>query len=106
MGASDMSISDTGRVLLYIFVTAAIAACGGGGSGGPPPAPPSISDLALSQTSVAQGSGTASIHGTLQFTDPGGNLASFTVTVLDTGGHQVSTSTTQLQGTSGKTSGT
>jgi len=101
-----MGTSNTGRVLLPILVAAAMAACGGGGSGGPPPPPPSISDLALNQTSVAQGSGTVSIPASLQFTDPGGNLASFTVSVLDAGGKQVSTSTTQLQGTSGKTSGT
>jgi hypothetical protein len=55
---------------------------------------------------VAQGSGTISIPGSLQFTDAAGNLASFTVIVLDASGHQMSSTTTQLQGTSGKTSGT
>jgi hypothetical protein len=103
-----MSIANASRLFLPILVAAATAACGGGGAGvppPPPPAPPSIANLALNQTSVAQGSGTISIPGSLQFTDPGGNLASFAVTVLDAGGHQVSASTTQLQGTSGKTSG-
>jgi hypothetical protein len=55
---------------------------------------------------VTQGSGTVSIPGSLQFTDPAGDLASFTVSVLDAGGHQVATSTTPVQGTSGMTSGT
>jgi hypothetical protein len=105
MRAVDMIISTTSRVLLPMLVAAAMAACGGG-SGGPPPPPPMISNLALNQTSVAQGSGTVSIPGSLQFTDPAGNLSTFTVTVLDASGNQVSTSTTQLQGTGGKTSGT
>ena len=83
----------------------ALTACGGGG-GGPPPAPPTISNLALNQTSVSQSSGTTSVPGSFQFTDPAGNLASFTVTVLDSSGKQVSTAITQLQGASGKTSGT
>lgn len=101
-----MSISKTGRGLLPVLVAAAMTACGGGGSGGPPPTPPSISNLALSQTSAAEGSGTVLIFGNLQFSDPGGNLATFTVSVLDAGGNQVSTSTTPVQGTSGETSGT
>src|SRR5215472_8558294 len=101
VGAADMSISNASRVFVPILVAAAMAACGGGGSGGPPPPPPpppSISNLALNQTSVAQGSGTVSVPGSLQFTDAAGNLASFTVIVLDASGHQMTSTTTQLQG--------
>ncbi|MBV8402851.1 MAG: hypothetical protein JO203_01540 [Gammaproteobacteria bacterium] len=65
-----------------------------------------ISNLSFTPTSAAEGSGTVTVNGTLSFTDSGGDLASFQITVLDSTGKQVSSSSAPIQGQSGKTSGT
>jgi hypothetical protein len=57
-------------------------------------------------TSTPQSTTAASVTATLLFTDPGANLASLTVTVLDGGGQQLSQLTAQVQGASGQKSGT
>jgi hypothetical protein len=62
--------------------------------------------LVLNQTSATQASGTISVPGTLQFTDPAGTVASLTITALDSSGATVSTSTAPIPSTGGKTSGT
>jgi hypothetical protein len=79
--------------------------CAGGSSGKPLAGPPTISSLALDVTSAPQAVGTTPVQVSLQFADPGAELTSVTVTVLDASGNQVSVITSQLSGKGGQTSG-
>jgi len=65
-----------------------LAACGGGG-GTPADSPPAISNLRISPTSALQVSGgTATVKGTIDFTDAGGNVS--TLHLLTSAGDSLS----------------
>jgi hypothetical protein len=93
----------------FALLAAALAACGGGGGGGssPPPAgtAPAISSLQYTPQAAYVSSAPLSFVGQLSFTDPDGDLASATLTVRNSGGTAISTTTTPIQGASGVTSG-
>jgi hypothetical protein len=94
--------------VLSLVLAVSVASCGGGGGGGGPSStPPSISDLSFAPTSVPQSDGgTATVDGSVQFTDSGGDLATFNMTVTDSSGHQVASISDPLKGAAGGTSGT
>jgi hypothetical protein len=96
------------RWQLLAVAMACLTACGGGGGGGANPStPPVLSNLKYSPSDTAQtAGGTFSVQGTLDFSDAGGDLANLTVVVLDASGKQLSSTSTEVQGVSGKTSGT
>ena len=107
MGAIDMSVSNMTRVLLPILVVAAMAACGGGSSSPDPGTPPVLSNLNYSPHSVAQSpGGTASVGGTFDFADAGGDLSTATFVVYDSKGTELASATATIQDASGRTSGT
>lgn len=98
-------------VLLGVLLILSISLLGCGGGGGastPAQVTPSISSLQYSPTAayVNSGGGTATVSGTFDFADPNGNLATLTVTVFDSKGQQVLTSTNHVTGASGVTAGT
>lgn len=93
------------RRFLQLVMAVALAACGGGdGGGGEVPAahPPSISDLAYTPSTAMQvPSGTATITGTVTFSDAGGDVAAFRMT--SSAGADLTVATPQLNGiTSGR----
>ena len=96
-----------GLSVLAILLTTAITGCSssGGGSSG---VAPTISGLSFSPSAVYvnEGGGQADISGTFDFTDPDGNLSTFTVIVHDPGGRVVQSETSGITGVSGLTSGT
>jgi len=76
-----------------------LAACGGGGGGGGevPAHPPSISNLTYAPATALQApNGTATISGTVDFTDAGGDVASLRMT--SSGGADLTVPTPQLGG--------
>ncbi len=98
---------------LAIFLGLAFTgfSCGGGGGGGSssstPSDPPTISNL-RSATSVGLNSGTSGVvplAGSVDFTDAGGNLSTYTVTVFTAAGSQVSTVTNSASSVGTATSG-
>ena len=92
--------------LLLTLVVAALAACGGGG-GGSKNSAPVISNLQISPTSALQydGNGTVSITTSLDFADPGKDLATFYINSSD--GDSISGDITGVAGTaSGSIEGT
>jgi len=80
----------------------------GGGTSTPTQVTPSIAGLQYSPSAayVNSGGGTTTVSGTINFADPNGNLATLTVTVFDSTGKQVSSSTNPISGVSGVTAGT
>jgi N-acetylneuraminic acid mutarotase len=85
-----------------------LVACGGGGGGSsstPTGAAPTISNLQYSPQSAYASTTPTIFTGQLNFTDPDGDLASATLTVLGSGGAVVSMVTTPIQGAAGVTSG-
>ena len=93
------------RAAICIGLLAA-SGCGGGGSGSRPSSPPAITHLTYSPTNAAQSSSPASVTGSLDFTDAGGDVTKLNLTVLDAAGTQVSSASAPIQGVSGQTSGT
>jgi hypothetical protein len=105
------------RRLLEIFLLSLVFACfacggggggdggggGGGGSSTPPPDNPKISNLTYSPASANwnSGGGWVTVNGFVDFTDEGGNLSAFTLTVFDSVGNQTSTNTIPIKGLSG-----
>lgn len=84
--------------------------CHGGGSsggGGPVSHAPVLSNLAILPSAVYQGeaSGTATVTGTLNFTDAGGDLDSMTLLVKDGTGTTIQSLTNPIMGAAGLTSG-
>ncbi len=108
-GRSRFAVWTAGwRRLTLLSVGALLLACGGGGGGGGGGGTaPTISDLIYSPlgTYLGSGSGTATVSGNMLFTDPDGDLASWTLTLLDASGMQLQSTTTPIQGASGLTSG-
>lgn len=96
-----------GLAVLAILLTIGTTGCGssGGGSSG---VAPTISGLSFSPSTVYvnEGGGQTDILGTFDFTDPDGNLSTFTIIVHDPGGQVVQSETTAITGVSGLTSGT
>lgn len=95
------------KYTLFLLSFAFVAGCGGNGGGSVGTAP-SISNLLFSPSAVYvnEGGGQTDIVGTFDFTDPDGNLSSFTIIVQDSNGHTVQSETTAIAGVSGLTSGT
>ena len=76
---------------------AVVAACGGGGGADEPPHPPAISNLNYSPATALQApGGTATISGTFDFTDAGGDIAS--LRLVGSGGVDLSVATPALGG--------
>jgi hypothetical protein len=90
------------------LLAAALAACGGGdgGGGSAPATAPTISNLQYSPQAVYVSTTPAIFTGSISFSDPEGDLASATITIVDSGGGTVSTALTPVQGATGVTSGT
>ncbi len=90
---------------LYVLLAVSVASCGnGGGSAGS--GTPSISGLSFSPTSVPKSAGgSATVTGSIQFTDSGGDIASLNLTVLDSSGRQIAATSNPIQGAAGGTSG-
>ncbi len=96
-------------VMLFLPLTIILTCCGGGGGGGAPAQNvPSIANLQYSPTAAYanSGSGEATVTGSIDFSDPNGNLAALTVTIFNSNGQQVSTITQPITGASGITNGT
>jgi N-acetylneuraminic acid mutarotase len=98
------------KILLQFLFTAAMLAlsgCGGGG-GGDNGVAPTISALSFSPTTayVNDGGGQIDVIGTLDFTDPNGDLSSVTITVLDSIGQTVVSQEVPVSGATGITAGT
>jgi len=86
------------KPLLASFMSiVALAACGGGGGGEPPLHPPSISSLKYSPPTALQAPmGTATISGTFDFADAGGDISSLRIT--SSGGVDLTVATPTLGG--------
>lgn len=95
------------RIGLFLLAVVAASCGGGGGGGGAPPATaPTVSNLQFSPQAVYVSATPATFSGSISFSDPDGDLASLTLTVLDAGGGTLSSMTAPVQGASGATSGT
>jgi hypothetical protein len=110
-GKEEDMIASTTRWLRLIGISlfaAALAACGGGdgGGGSAPTSAPTITNLQYSPQAVYVSSTPAFFSGSLSFSDPDGDLASATITIVDSSGATVSTASTPVQGAAGVTSGT
>jgi len=100
--------------VIAVCISFAAIGCGGGNSGGgttnsgnSTTTPPAISNFSFSPNSVTQSAGgMANVSGTVSFTDASGTLATFTVTIFDAGGQQLSAVTSPVQGVAGLKSGT
>jgi hypothetical protein len=95
----------TWRRLALAAVGALMLACGGGGGGGG--TAPTISNLSYAPHGAYLGApaSTATVSGTLQFTDPDGDVASWTFTVRDAGGHELQSTNQPISGVAGQTTG-
>ena len=94
---------------MYALGMSGIFASGGGSSGGDSDGTaPTISNLTFSPDSVYQneGGGQVNITGTVDFTDPDGDLISATVTIFDSIGQEVSSESITIANVEGLTSGT
>ena len=88
-----------GRVVLQLILAAAIVACGSDNGGGEAPAahPPSIANLAYAPATAMQvANGSATITGTVTFSDAGGDIAAFRMT--SSAGADLTVATPQLNG--------
>lgn len=92
------------RLSLQCLVFAAIASCGGGG-GGDSSHPPSLSNLRYSPSTALQvPNGTATISGTVDFADAGGDIVA--LRLLSSGGADLTVPMPSLGGaTSGSATG-
>lgn len=94
------------RIGLQCFLAAALVACGGGGGDSAPAATaPTISNLQYSPQAAYASASSAMFTGQLAFSDPDGDLASATLTIVNSGGATVSTTAIPIQGVAGVTSG-
>ena len=93
------------RVGLQCFLAAALVACGGGGDSGPSGTAPTISNLQYSPQAAYASASSATFTGQLAFSDPDGDLASATLTIVSSGGATVSTTAIPVEGAAGATSG-
>lgn len=96
------------RALTVLALTGLLSACGGGGGGGSPGTAPTASNLSYSPHGGYLGAsgGTATINGRIDFSDPDGDLASWSLTVLDSGGNVLQSAEQPITGAGGSTSGT
>lgn len=94
--------------LLLISLISLLSSCGGGGGGGDGSGgtAPMISDLQYSPQEEYTSTTTTMFDGQISFSDPDGDLSSATLTIKDSSGATVSTTTTPIQGAAGLTSGT
>ncbi len=95
------------KKLALALVAVLCAGCGGGGGGDNPGHAPAITNLNYSPSSVQlnEGGGTVLVAGTADFTDSGGDVASFTIETYDALGRLLSSTTTPVFGIEGQTSG-
>lgn len=105
-------VQGTGAARLVLLIAVLVqAACGGGGGGGGdndrPGTAPVISNLTYSPAAVYVGasSGAQVVGGQFTFSDPDGDLATATLTVLDGTGRILSTNSASIAGASGQTAG-
>lgn len=98
------------RVWLMVLATVVLFACGGGGGGdsSPPPAghAPVISDLTISPSAAYVSDPSQNFSTQFDFSDPEGNLASLTLTILDGRGVMVENQTFPIEGVDGLSAGT
>jgi len=96
--------------MLIMMACMALYACGGGGGGGGGPfeTAPAITNLTYypSSAQLNDGGGTILVTGTVDFSDPDGDVSSFTIVTYNTAGQQLSSTTNPVQGVNGHTSGT
>ena len=94
---------------LELCMLLVVAGCGsGGGSGGNTQGTaPTIANLNYSPSSAQlnDGGGSAIVTGTIDFTDPDGDVFSFTIATFTSAGQPLSTTTTPIQSAAGSTSG-
>ena len=97
-GVASRIVLSAHRIASLFLLAVVVAACGGGDSAPPPAAhQPTISNLRYSPATAAQApGGTATINGTFDFSDAGGDVAA--VRITSSGGVDVSTPTPQLAG--------
>ena len=90
------------------FLATLLVGCGIHDGGSDIDSYPSIANVAISPTTAPQnqGGGAINVNLTMNFADPGGDIASFTVNIYDQNNNQLSTSTYPLLGYSGVLSGT
>ena len=91
--------------LFVALFTTLLTGCGGGGGGTGGSTVPTISNLQYYPQAAYVSTTETSFSGNVFFSDPDGDLASTTVTITDSSGATVSTTTTPVQGASGLTSG-
>ena len=98
--------------LSALLLSSTLAACGGGGGGssvgGGDGTAPTISALSFSPDAayVDTGGGEMIVVGTLDYSDPDGDIVSLTIVVRDDSGQVIDNLTTPVQGVAGSTSGT
>lgn len=88
-----------------LLFAAVLTSCGGGG-GSPTATAPTIGSLHYSPEALYVQTTPAIFDGSISYSDPDGDLASVTITILDGGGGTVRTVSTPVQGAAGVTSGT
>jgi hypothetical protein len=96
----------TWALCIVVVLTGVSCGGGGGGGGGSSSTPPSISELSFTPTSVpVNAGGTATVTGSVHFTDTGGDLSTFNLTVFDSTGGQIASISDPLTGAAGGKSG-
>jgi N-acetylneuraminic acid mutarotase len=88
------------------LLAAVVAGCGGGGGSDSTGTAPTLSNLSYSPNAAYVSSAETTFSGQVVFSDPDGDLASATLTVLDARGAPVSTTSIPIQGAGGLTTGT
>ncbi len=94
---------------ILAIIMALMIGCGGGGGGGggAQGTNPAITSLMYSPTSafLNAGGGFIVVSGTINFSDPNGDVSTLTISTFTSGGQSLSSATTAVQGAAGKTSG-
>jgi len=92
--------------LFIVLITTLLAGCGSGGGGGGGSTAPAISNLQYVPQAAYVSTTETLFTGSVSFSDADGDLSSTTLTIVDSNGAIVSTTTTPIQGGSGQTVGT
>ncbi|HIJ86486.1 MAG TPA: hypothetical protein HPP97_02245 [Desulfuromonadales bacterium] len=99
------------KYFVLILTATIVSGCGGGGGGGGLPVQeqvaPAISNLQYSPKAVYSnsGGGTATVSATVDFSDPNGNISTFTISAYDSNNSLLDTQTNSILGVDGTKTG-
>lgn len=93
------------QLIYLLLLFALLTACGGGGGGGSSGSIPRILNLSVSPPAAYVSAGSIDFTSTLDFTDSDGNLATLTLTILDSMGATTSVQNLSIAGVGGMTTG-